>query len=855
MRATLLFLLLCLAAALAAPAAPAQAPADSVRVARAARLAGALRLDGRLDEAAWSAAAPAAGFTESWPSPRAPARDATEARVLYDDAALYVGVRMHDARPDSIAAQLARRDASGIYSDWVHVMVDSYHDRRTAFRFSANPRGVQKDVFHSDDGNEDASWDAVWTVATRVDSAGWTAEFRIPFSQLRFGPQPAGSERVWGLGIQRDVARREERTSWSPWTRDDGGFVSRFGELRGLVGVPTPTRLELQPYTSARVTRAPGDRGDPFHASTDAAASVGADVRYGLPSGLTLTATVNPDFGQVEVDPAVVNLSAFESFFDERRPFFVEGSDIFQFGHPTASFNDYGYTPVFYSRRVGRQPQRGLGALSPVYADVPEQTTIAAAVEPLTNYFAGRVRRDLRGGRTVVGGMATAVNRQLEDPALAGLLRSSAYLAGVDWDHAWADRSWNLNGFLAGSRIGGERGVLAAAQNSSARYFGRPDADHLSVDSTRTSLEGYAGALSLAKTGGRHWLGSLTFQTTSPGFEVNDVGFQSRADVRALSTFLQYRENRAGRRFRSYTVYGFTNHARNFGGDRVFDAYALAGNVQLAGFWTVGSRAGYSPEYANDRLTRGGPLAAVPAQWNVSLDVRSDSRRRYVAGTSLYYREDASGEYDRVVGGSLEMRPSSTVLLRLEPSVAWERDTDQFVRSAADPRAEATFGRRFVFADVEQTTVSMGTRLDWTFTPHLSLQLYAEPFVAAADFSGYKEFLRPGGYDFGVYGRGHGTLREEGGRFVADPDGAGPAPSFAFGEAFGQRDFTLRSLRGNAVLRWEYRPGSALFLVWQQDRGGVGEGGAFDLGRDADALFGAPASNVFLLKATYRIGR
>ncbi|HET9455087.1 MAG TPA: DUF5916 domain-containing protein, partial [Gemmatimonadaceae bacterium] len=347
---------------------------------RAARRDGDITLDGRLDEAAWQKAEASRNFTQSWPNPGKPGTDPTEVRVVYDDAAIYVGVRAFDSRPDSIAAQLARRDVSGIYSDWIHVIIDSYYDRRTAYRFTVNPKGVMKDVANSNDNNEDANWDAVWEVSTRVDSTGWVAEYRIPLSQLRFGNVPAGQERVWGWQVMRDVARRNERVAFSPWTPDGSGFVSRFGDLTGLFNLPQPQRLEVLPYASAKVTRAPGNVDNPFYKKTDARPNAGADVRYGLPKGLTLTATINPDFGQVEVDPAVVNLSAFESFFPEKRPFFLEGADVFNFGQLRRN-NDYGGMTFFYTRRVGRSPTRFPGGSDIAYVDMPENTTIAGAAK------------------------------------------------------------------------------------------------------------------------------------------------------------------------------------------------------------------------------------------------------------------------------------------------------------------------------------------------------------------------------------------------------------------------------------------------------------------------------------------
>jgi hypothetical protein len=666
--------------------------------------------------------------------------------------------------------------------------------------------------------------------------------------------------------------------------------------------------LEVLPYTSARVDRTPAElspAGGPFYESTGFVASAGADLKYGLPSGLTLTATVNPDFGQVEVDPAVVNLSAFETFFPERRPFFTEGAEIFRFGQPTNSFNSYGSIQPFYSRRIGRTPQRFLGGTiegdEVLFTDVPENSTIAAAaklsgrtrsgwtlgimdavtlrehgdflgrrvvdgdtvltrrsalVEPMTNYFAGRARRDLRGGQTVAGGMFTATHRQTDDPAIGSLLRSSAYVGGLDFDHSWGRRTWDINGFVSGSLIQGERRVITSAQNASSRYFSRPDADHLTLDSTRTSMDGFAAALALAKIGGGHWIGSSTYQTVSPGYEVNDIGFQTRADYHALSNIVIYRENQADRRFRNYNVYAYSNNTWNYGGDAIFGSYNVGGDAQLANYWSVSGRFGWNPSYTNDRLTRGGPLSRVPSQWSTGLSVRSDSRKRYIVGTNASYRTDISGEYDQAISFNVDVRPSAALRIRLDPSWLHEKDTDQFVRSVADPLATSTFGRRFVFADVEQTTVSLATRVDWTFTPRLSLQVYAQPFEARGNFRGYKEFLQPHAYRFAEYGEEIGTISENTatGVFTVDPDGTGPASSFTVGRSFGERDFRLRSLRGNAVLRWEYRPGSTVYFVWQQLRSGLDFPGEFDQAVNDGSMFRDPARNIFVIKASYWFG-
>ncbi|HEX6910936.1 MAG TPA: DUF5916 domain-containing protein, partial [Longimicrobium sp.] len=580
---------LCLLFLAAAPAAAAQdgaphAPAAAVerRAVAAGRITGAApRVDGVLDDGAWSTAQPATGFVQRAPNPGAPATLRSEARILFDPAALYVAVRMLDPRPDSIAAPLGRRDLDGVSSDWIHVIVDSYNDKRTAFRFSVNPAGVQADALHAGDTGEDAGWDAVWQAAARVDGDGWTAEYRIPLSQLRFAAaDTAGGARVWGLQLTREVARRSEVADWSQVRADRTGFVSQFGELTGLSGLRQVRRLEVLPYALGRVTRAPGASGDPFHRATDPLGAMGADVKYGLTSDLTLTATLNPDFGQVEADPGQVNLTAFESFFAERRPFFTEASDIFRVdaAFPYAArgtgFRD---DQPFYSRRLGRAPQAANPAGSQFY-DRPEATRIlgaaklsgktasgwslgmidavtareevryleggarrTAAVEPATNYFVARAIRDFRGGRSAVGGVATAVHRALDgDPRLA-FLPGAAYLAGIDGRHRFGGGDdYEVRGALLASRVAGGAEAIAGIQQRAGHYFQRPDAGHLRFDPARTSLGGWLADLKVEKKGGEHWSGGLYGHARSPGLEMNDVGFQRSTDWILQGAWLGY---------------------------------------------------------------------------------------------------------------------------------------------------------------------------------------------------------------------------------------------------------------------------------------------------------------------------
>lgn len=848
-------------------------------------------LDAKLDEPAWQRAPVARDqFTQSWPNPGKPGTDPTEVRVLYDDDAIYVGLRMFDSHPDSIAAQLARRDAGGIYSDWAHVIIDSYHDRRTAFRFSVNPKGVQKDVYSSNDNQEDTNWDAVWDVATRVDSLGWVAEYRIPLSQLRFGGAAAGHERVWGFQVMRDVARKNERVAFNPWTPDGSGFVSRFGQLTGLVNLNQPQRLEVLPYASAKVTREPGNTSDPFYRKTDAVPNVGADVRYGLPGGLTLTATINPDFGQVEVDPATVNLTAFETFFPEKRPFFLEGSDVFSFGQ-LRRHNDYGGQTFFYTRRIGRAPSRFPSGTGIDFVDMPEQTRIAGAakvtgrkgpwtigildaltaqerarvagptgavdsstaVEPLTNFFAGRVRRDYRKGQTVVGAMTTLINRQQSD-LFTNMMSASAGFSGVDFEHRWNQGKYVVSGFGLGSRVNGSKAVIDAIQQAPAHYFQRPDATNLVYDPNRTSLTGHYNEIAIAKNG-THF-GSLAIKDVSPTFEINDVGFHGRVDYRAVSPFWGYQSNEKRKWTQNFFAGVWSNYAWNYDGTRIFDAYGGSTSATFNNLWGANLGANVAPEYYSDRLLRGGPLAKQPSYYGVNASFWTDSRRKIWFNPYTNYQKYADGAWNRGGGIWMETRPTSFVRVNFNPSLTKQHSTAQYVRGVPDATADATYDTRYVFARLDQTTAVLETRVEWTFTSKLSLQSYVQPFVAVGRFAEFKEFTTPRAYDFAVYGQDQGTITpgvDANGRpnYTIDPDDAGAAASFTVRNP----NFNSHSLRGNAVLRWEYRPGSALFLVWQQQREGSEASFDFDTGRDVGAIFRERPTNIFMLKVAYWLSK
>jgi len=853
----------------------------------AIKVAQPIKIDGRLYEAVWSSAEKISGFTQQLPKSGEPASQKTEVLVAYDDEFIYVGARMYESDPEKIAAQMFRRDGNG-YSDWFEIILDSYYDRRTAYGFQINPKGVLKDQLYYNDSNEDVTWDAVWTGASAIDNDGWTAELKIPFSQLRYNGKD--EEKTWGLQFWRSIARNGERLFWSPILEETQGFVSEFGTLLGIKTSLQPKRLEILPYSAGKILRQDGNSEDPYYRLNDPSGNLGLDFKYGLGSNFTLTGTINPDFGQVEADPAVINLSAYETFFEERRPFFLEGVDIFDFGSSPMNINIGPSSSIFYSRRLGRRPRGSVTDPDVVYTDYPENTTILAAaklsgktssgwsigvldavtteekspytttsgkeksepVEPRANSLVARVKKDFREGKSNVGFLLTSNNRNLNTDQFENLLRKDAYVGGVDFSHRLKNEDWNLNGYFTGSRISGNENVITAAQRSPIRYFQRPDADHLNVDSSATSLSGYSYKLGLSKFAGKHVRASFSYGEDSPGYEVNDLGFQQNAGSRGITSFLMYLENTPGKHIRNWNVFSgswyFTSIANEPGSKGTF----FGSNFSMNNFWRFHFGGNLSPAGMNFGLTRGGPRAKVPASWSLRGNMGTDSRKKIIFGSWTNYREDESGEYDKSYGFDMTIKPTANISVGFEISNSKERDTDQYVTKISDPLNTKTYGNRYILSDIESARQSISMNVDWTFSPDLTLQFFVSPFVMAYDFTGYKELRKAGTFDFDYYGKDKGTLTlDSDGNSIIDPDGSGPAASFTLDN----QDFSFQSVRLNAVLRWEYLPGSTLYFVWQQQRDNyVSLDGNLNVSDDYRTLFDNRPVNTFVIKASYWLG-
>ena len=801
--------------------------------------AAAIVVDGELSDAGWQPAVPVTTFVQRDPLEGAEPSFKTEARIVYDSSAIYVGVRAFDAEPSRIIGFLTRRDA-GSASDWIQVYIDSYFDRRTAYQFSVNPLGVKQDAYWYNENESDDSWDAVWDVVVRRTTDGWQAEFRIPFSQLRFSGKGDGQ---LGFAISRQVARLNETSTWPLISKSASGWVSSFGTLNGVNIGSASKRLELVPYTVAQVLTEPRQPGNPLQKTPDPGASIGADLKYAVTPSLTLTATVNPDFGQVEADPAVVNLSAFETFFQEKRPFFIEGSGTYQFECRDCS--------LFYSRRIGRQPRGYPDISDDGYASVPRNSTILGAakltgrvrnfsvgvltaatdeengfavvgdrrwsevVEPRSFYSVSRARREF-SDQSSLGFILTTTNRSLVDAV--SFLPDSAVTGGVDYNWRIGKR-WGLNGYWAGSQVSGSIEAIDALQRNNVHSFQRPDADHVELDPFAASMRGHSGNINFNKLAGERTRLNLNLGYRTPGFEVNDLGFERRADEIPQNSWVQIRWDKPGKYTRNIRLNFNQWSGFNFDGDRL----NLGGNInlhsQFTNLWNSGGGINYNARNFDDRLTRGGPGGYTLPNVNGWYYLSTDDRKKASFNWNFnFFRTSRSNGF--AVEPRIVVRP--TAAFSAEFGILFDHGISDAQWVTEETRDDST---RYVFARLDQKTSSMTTRVNYTITPNLSVQVYAQPFVSSGNYAQFKELVN--------------------GRALDYDDRYAP---YAY---VGAPDFKVLSFRTTNVMRWEYKPGSTLFVVWQQGREGLGTPNGFHYGQDFGDVFATASSNALLVKLAY----
>lgn len=855
----------------------------------ASRTARPPSIDGQLNDEVWQQAQVLSEFTQKDPEEGKPPTEKTEVRVLYDDSALYVGAHMFDRDPSLIGRRLSTRDGDGD-NDRLTIYLDPMHDHLTGVMFRVTAANVQTDAVLFNDTWDDWSWNAVWQSQVSSDDTGWSVEMRIPLSQLRF---PAGDAQTWGINIERFIRRRNESLWLEMVPKNLNANVSRMLHLTGLDGLKPSRRLELLPYMAGRTEFVtPASPGNPFNDGSRVFGSAGLDMKYGLTSNLTIDATVNPDFGQVEVDPAVVNLSAFETFFEEKRAFFLEGAQIFNNFGRTGATDYWGFNnsepQIFYSRRIGRSPQ--LHAPGD-YADPPTATTILGAtkltgktsrgwslglleavtsaehaptrtgildgrslVEPLSNYAVIRVQRDI-GRRTGIGFVTTSVARRLSSPSAIDTLPDNAFVFGTDsYVFLDAKRDWVINGSISGSHVTGSPAAITFLQRAPQRYYQRPDATHLTLDPAATSMSGYTGRVNLNRNNGLVRV-NASLWGVSPGFESNDLGFHSNGDRAGAHGVLFWRNVTPGRVIRERNIWVAKWWTWDFSRTLQGDGLNAQANVTFLNYWSAGGHMFTAWRTMDDRLTRGGPYtSSTTGPIGFNLWGGSDGRKWLSVNVNGGYNRDNEGSRGHSAGVTFNVKPSAGLYFSVGPDFNRSHGIAQYVTTVEDATATDTFGGRYVFGAIDQWQLSMTTRANVIFSPHVSLQVFMQPLLATGDYNEFKELARPRTLDFLQYGTTAGTIAYDPLRrnYTADPDGdAGAAPSFTFGDP----DYNLKSLRLNAVFRWEIRPGSNFYAVWTRQQQDFTNPGRFVPGHDARAMLRAPGDDIILFKMAYWIGR
>lgn len=831
-------------------------------------------IDGKITESAWDAVVWSSDFTEKTPDEGTPPAYQTKFKVMYDQKYLYIAIRAFDSEPDLIQQRLSRRD--GFQGDRVNVIIDSYHDKRTAFVFTTTAAGVKGEEIVSQNGNNwDASWNPIWYTNAAVDEKGWTAEMKIPFSQLRFGK---AKEQIWGFNINRTIFRLQERSLWQRIPNNQAGFISEAGELHGLKNLVSQKQLEIQPFTVLQYDKYPAEAGNPFRDGSDFAINGGLDAKIGITNDLTLDLTINPDFGQVEADPGAIALDGFQIFFREQRPFFVENFNIFDFEFANGQDN------IFYSRRIGRNPHRNANLQANEFADVPQNSTILGAakfsgktkdgwsigvlesvtaneyatvrqtdgtereeiVEPLTNFFVARAQKDFNERNSFVGGIFTATNRHLN--GTFNELHKAAYTGGLDFQHNWKNREYYVDGNVIFSHVLGSTEAITATQRTLRHNFQRVGADHVFVDPNKTSLTGTGGRVELGKNGGGNWRYNGGLIWRSPELELNDVGFLRQTDeiiqFGNLNYLWQiptktYRNINLG--FEQFSVYDFGSNLNRIG---------LEGKGEISwinNWWTEGGY-GLSSNFFDNFFLRGGPRWKRPNTAFAYLFFGSDRSRLFsftLGYSNRHSQENVVGRNRFVVRTNYQPTDAFSMSFNVEYANLYDRT--QYV-------TETSFNNnaRYILGQIQNQTLTTTLRLNYSFTPDISLQFYGQPFISNGRFTDLNYVLNPLGnsIDDRILVYDANQIDFQNGNYTIDENRDG-----VIDYSFRNPDFSFVQLQTNLVARWEYIPGSELFVVWA--RGSVGNVDAANdlLNSVSDQVFRAPANDTFLVKFTYRFAR
>ena len=838
-------------------------------------------INGVLDDVTWQSGTWIDDFTQYEPFNGRPASQRTEFNILFDDNNLYVAIKAFDTSPDSIVNRLTRRDDAD--GDLVGIIFDSFHDLRTGFLFGVSSAGVKYDRMVMNDGEyEDPSWDPNWWVQTSINSEGWVAEMKIPFSQVRFDKN---SGAVWGLEVGRILYRKNETTFWQHIPKEAPGMVHLYGEMKGLEEIKPRKIFDVTPYTVAKTETFKAVPENPFLSKgRSSKINAGLDAKIGVTNNMTMDLTINPDFGQVEADPSEVNLSAYETFFKEKRPFFIEGKNITNFGLGIGD-GENGNDNLFYSRRIGRRPQVSPDLKDGWYADMPIQSAILGAakltgktknglsvgfinavtndefaeidtiggrfnrmVEPLTNYLIGRVQKDSRNGNTLIGGMFTATNRVMND-AVRDELHQSAYTAGADFTQYFDNKNWVVNFNAAFSRVQGSKKAIENTQRSPVRYFQRPDNSFSVLDTNRTSLSGTGGRLQIVKQNGNwNFMGVSIWK--SPGFETNDVGYLREANNVLSVLWGQYQQFEPKGIYRRYSISADVYSVLNFEGDQLGNGLEWNANMNLKNFWRVFTGGSLRSNNLDQSILRGGTMMKTPGNWNVRFGFSTDNRKKlvfeYFANRNEGFQKNSNNLYTEA---GFSYKPTNYLVLSFNPSFSKSFNELQYVNTI-----NANRGDKYIFASIDRETLSASFRINVNLSPDLTLQYWGQPFIATGAYNNHKQIVNPMADNYSDRFRIFlpDQISRDGDEYLIDENGDRTTDY-----RFDRKDFNFKEFLSNLVLRWEYSPGSSVFLVWNQSRSSSNNSENLNMMNDLGDLFDGSDNkphHVFLIKFSYRFG-
>lgn len=826
------------------------------------------RIDGVLDDACWLEGEWAGDYRQQMPTEGIPPTQKTTFKILYDNENIYIAIKAYDLETEKIDRQMSRRDDRA--GDIVGVAFDSYFDHRTGFEFDLTAAGSKIDLIMTND-NFDPNWNPIWDGKSGHMDSGWIAEMQIPLGQLRYSSQ---EEQVWGLHAWRWINRNRESDHWNLIPRDNAGYIYHFGELHGLKGLPSVSRVEILPYALAQAETYEKEEGNPYADGVDPFGSVGVDGKFGIGSNFTVDYTINPDFGQVEADPSELNLTAFETYYEEKRPFFIEGRNIFDIR--------YDDNQLFYSRRIGHAPVYEPETDSGVYTHKPDNTTILGALkltgktrqglslgiiesltarehvkisspegeykqvaEPLTNYFVGRMQQDIHDGNTMIGGMVTSAYRDIQEDYLH-FLSKSAITGAIDFKHYLKDKTYMLDFKAMGSRITGSAEAITSLQQESSRYYQRPDAPHLKLDTTATQLMGTGGSLEFVKVAKGRWRYGIGTHWSSPGMELNDMGFQSIADFLLEGLMLGYVENKPAGIFRTYEVQMQQVNFWNFGGEFLRSEWDLEAEFLFTNKWSFQTRFERGGKALDVHLLRGGPGVYVYGGTEMDYFLSTDESKKVTFGLGYEY-EWADDHITKSNEIQTALNWKVTNSLQVSPEFSFESNLNDYQYI---PNADLESQERYLLGRLDRKTYAFTLRIDYAITPDLTIQYYGSPYITMGKYADFKTLEDPDTKNPDDVFRSFSSSE-----LTYDPDsrtyylydGINPEPELSFSNP----DFNYRQFRSNLVARWEYRPGSVLYLVWTQSRTSYEAVTNDDLGDNFSGLFGQHPENIFLIKFSY----